>query len=79
MEYLAMLMAVAMVWFYSDEIIGFFQLDRVNRMSNRKLDRFENEQIINDVAYYASKEIPDDAKVKLATTNKARIKAFRDL
>ena len=79
MEYAVMLVAVAMIWFYSEEVIGFFQLDRVNRMSNRKLDRFENEQIIGDVAYYASKEIPDDAKVKLATENKKRIQAFRQL
>ena len=79
MEYAVMLVAVAMIWFYSEEVIGFFQLDRVNRMSNRKLDRFENEQIIGDVTYYASKEIPDDAKVKLATENKKRIQAFRQL
>lgn len=79
MEYAVMLVAVAMIWFYSEEVIGFFQLDRVNRMSNRKLDRFENEQVISDVAYYASKEIPDDAKVKLATENKKRIQAFRQL
>ena len=79
MDYLVVLAAIAIVWFYSEEIIGFFQLDRVNRMSNRKLDRFENEQLIDDIKYYKGKEIPSDEDVKTATANKARLKKFREL
>ena len=79
MDYLVVLAAIAIVWFYSEEIIGFFQLDRVNRMSNRKLDRFENEQLISDIAYYSGKEIPSDENVKKATANKKRLQDFRTL
>ena len=79
MEYAVMLVAVAMIWFYSEEVIGFFQLDRVNRMSNRKLDRFENEQLISDITYYSGKEIPSDENVKKATANKKRLQEFRTL
>ena len=68
---------LALVWFYSEELIGFFQLDRAQRMANRKLDRLEDEQISIDVDYYASKEVPDDAKVKKALEGKKRMETLR--
>ena len=68
---------LALVWFYSEELIGFFQLDRAQRMANRKLNRLEDDQISIDTAYYASKEIPDDAQVKKALEGKKRMEALR--
>ena len=79
MEIIA-LVAIGIAWFYSDEIIGFLQLDRANRMANRKLDRLENESIREDVEYYSSKknQLSDD-QVASAMAEKARLKKFRDL
>ena len=74
------LAVLALAWFYSDELISFMQLDRANRMANRKLDRLENESIREDVEYYSSKknQLTDD-QVASAMSEKARLKKFRDL
>ena len=74
------LAVLALAWFYSDELISFMQLDRANRMANRKLDRLENESIREDVEYYSSKknQLTDD-QVAAAMSEKARLKKFRDL
>lgn len=78
MEIIAVL-AIAIAWFYSDELIGFLQLDRANRMANRKLDRLEDEQIVMQTSYYASKEVPDDAKVKAALEGRKRMQQLRSM
>ena len=72
-------LAIAIAWFYSDELIGFFQLDRAQRMADRKLDRLENEQVIGDVNYYSSKEMPSDELVKKAAEQKAKLAKYRSL
>ena len=76
MEYLMVIAAVA-VWFYSDELIKFAQLDRAGRMADRKLDRLEDEQIVLQTNYYAGKEIPSDELVKKAMEGKARMAKLR--
>lgn len=76
MEYLAGLVLVA-VWFYSDELIKFAQLDRAGRMADRKLDRLEDEQIVLQTNYYAGKEIPSDELVKKALEGKKRMAQLR--
>ena len=74
------LAVMAVAWFYSEELISFLQLDRAQRMANRKLDRLENEQVIEDVNYYgSSKEMPSDELVKKAIENKARVAKFRSI
>ena len=74
------LAVLALAWFYSDELISFLQLDRANRMANRKLDRLENESIREDVEYYSSKKNQlTDEQVVSAMAEKARLKKFRDL
>lgn len=78
MEIIAVL-AIAIAWFYSDELVGFLQLDRANRMANRKLDRLEDEQIVMQTSYYASKEVPDDAKVKAALEGRKRMQQLRSM
>ena len=71
---------LALAWFYSDEVIGFMQLDRAHRMANRALDRYENESIRADVEYYSSKKNQlTDEQVTAAMAEKARLKKFRDL
>ena len=71
---------LALAWFYSEELIEFLQLDRAKRMTNRKLDRYENESIKEDVEYYASKKNQlSDEQVQAAMAEKARLKKFRDL
>lgn len=71
---------LALVWFYSDELISFMQLDRAHRMANRALDRYENESIRDDVEYYSSKKNQlTDEQVAAAMAEKARLKKFRDL
>ena len=79
MEIIVLVMSV-LVWFYSDELISFMQLDRAHRMANRKLDRLENESIREDVEYYSAKknQLSDD-QVASAMSEKARLKKFRDL
>ena len=78
MEFIV-LAAMALAWFYSEELIGFFQLDRAKRMADRKLNRFEDEQVIGDIAYYSGKEMPSDDIVKKAIENKARVAKFRSI
>ena len=78
MEIIAVL-AIAIAWFYSDELVGFLQLDRANRMANRKLDRLEDEQIVTQTSYYASKEVPDDATVKKALEGRKRMQQLRSM
>ena len=78
MEIIAGLLLVA-VRFYSEEVVGFLQLDRANRMADRKLDRLENEQVIGDVQYYSSKEMPSDELVKKAAEQKAKLAKYRSL
>ena len=74
------LVALVLIWFYSEEVISFLQLDRAHRMANRALDRFENESIKNDVEYYSSsKNQLTDEQVTAAMAEKARLKKFRDL
>ena len=73
------LAGIALAWFYSDELVGFLQLDRANRMANRKLDRLEDEQIVMQTNYYASKEVPDDAKVKAALEGRKRMQQLRSI
>ena len=72
-------LAIAIAWFYSDELIGFFQLDRAKRMGDRKLDRLENEQVIADVNYYGGKEMPSNELVKKASEQKAKLAKYRSL
>ena len=72
-------LAIAIAWFYSDELISFLQLDRAQRMADRKLDRLENEQVIGDVNYYSSKEMPSDELVKKAAEQKAKLAKYRSL
>ena len=72
-------LAIAIAWFYSDELIGFFQLDRAKRMGDRKLDRLENEQVIADVNYYGGKAMPSDELVKKASEQKAKLAKYRSL
>ena len=72
-------LVIAIAWFYSDELISFLQLDRAQRMANRKLDRLENEQVIGDVKYYSSKEMPSDELVKKAAEQKAKLAMYRSL
>ena len=76
MEYIV-LAGIALAWFYSDELISFFQLDRAGRMADRKLDRLEDEQIVLQTNYYAGKEIPSDELVKKAMEGKARMAKLR--
>ena len=73
------LAGIALAWFYSDELISFLQLDRAQRMADRKLDRFENEQVISDIDYYGGKAMPSDEAVKKAIENKARVAKFRSI
>ena len=74
------LVMIGIAWFYSEEILGFLQLDRAARMANRKLDRLENESIKEDVEYYANKKNQlTDEQVKDAIAEKARLKKFREL
>ena len=71
---------LALAWFYSEELIEFLQLDRAKRMTNRKLDRFENESLKEDVEYYSTKKNQlTDEQVASAMAEKARLKKFRDL
>ena len=76
MDYIV-LAVIAIAWFYSDELIGFLQLDRAGRMADRKLDRLEDEQIVLQTNYYAGKEIPSDELVKKAMDGKARMAKLR--
>ena len=76
---LIILAGIALAWFYSDELVGFLQLDRANRMANRKLDRLEDEQIVMQTNYYASKEVPDDGKVKAALEGRKRMQQLRTM
>ena len=76
MEYIV-LAGIALAWFYSDELIGFLQLDRAARMADRKLDRLEDEQIVLQTNYYAGKEIPSDELVKKALEGKKRMAQLR--
>ena len=76
MEYIV-LAGIALAWFYSDELIGFLQLDRAGRMADRKLDRLEDEQIVLQTNYYAGKEIPSDEQVKKALEGKKRMAQLR--
>ena len=77
---IVLLVMLALAWFYSDELISFMQLDRAHRMANRALDRYENENIKNDVEYYSSKKNQiSDEQVMEAMAEKARLKKFRDL
>ena len=76
MEYMA-LAGIALAWFYSDELIGFLQLDRAARMADRKLDRLEDEQIVLQTNYYAGKEIPSEELVKKALEGKKRMAQLR--
>ena len=76
MEYIV-LAGIALAWFYSEELIGFLQLDRAGRMADRKLDRLEDEQIVLQTNYYAGKEIPSDELVKKAMEGKARMAKLR--
>ena len=78
MEIIA-LVCIALAWFYSDELIGMLQLDRAKRMADRRLNRFEDEQVIADISYYGSKEMPSDDAVKKALENKARVAKFRSI
>lgn len=73
------LAGIALAWFYSEELVSFLQLDRAQRMADRKLDRFENEQVISDISYYGGKEMPSDDAVKKAIENKARVAKFRSI
>lgn len=73
-----MLAVIALAWFYSDELVSFLQLDRAHRMANRKLDRLEDEQIVMQTNYYASKEVPDAAKVKAALEGRKRMQELRN-
>ena len=71
---------LALAVIYSNELINFMQLDRAHRMANRALDRYENENIKEDVEYYASKKNQiSDEQVMEAMAEKARLKKFRDL
>ena len=70
-------LAIAIAWFYSDELISFLQLDRAARMADRKLDRLEDEQIVLQTNYYAGKEIPSDELVKKALEGKKRMAQLR--
>ena len=72
-------LAIVIAWFYSDELTSFLQLDRAQRMADRKLDRLENEQVIGDVNYYSSKEMPSDELVKKASEQKAKLAKYRSL
>ena len=76
MEILLVIAAVA-VWFYSDELFRFAQLDRASRMADRKLDRLEDEQIVLQTNYYAGKEVPSDELVKKALEGKKRMAQLR--
>ena len=76
MEYIV-LAGIALAWFYSEELIGFLQLDRANRMTSRKLDRLEDEQIVIQTNYYAGKEVPSDELVKKALEGKKRMAQLR--
>ena len=76
MEYIV-LAGIAIAWFYSDELIGFLQLDRAGRMADRKLDRLEDEQIVLQTNYYAGKEIPSEELVKKALEGKKRMAQLR--
>ena len=76
MEYIV-LAGIALAWFYSDELIGSLQLDRANRMTNRKLDRLEDEQVVIQTNYYAGKEVPSDELVKKAIQGKKRMAQLR--
>ena len=77
---LVVLVIIGIVWFYSEELLGFLQLDRAARMANRKLDRLENESIREDVEYYSAKKNQlSDEQVKAAMVEKARLKKFREL
>ena len=78
MEIIA-LVCIALAWFYSEELVGMLQLDRAKRMADRKLNRFEDEQVIGDIAYYSGKEMPSDDSVKKALENKARVAKFRSI
>ena len=69
--------AAAAVWFYSDELVKFAQLDRAARMADRRLDRLEDEQIVLQTNYYAGKEIPSDELVKKALEGKKRMAQLR--
>ena len=74
------LVSIGIAWFYSEELIGFLQLDRAARMANRKLNRLENEGIKEDVEYYSDKKNQlTDEQVSAAMAEKARLKKFRDL
>ena len=76
---LIILVGVALAWFYSDELISFMQLDRANRMANRKLDRLEDEQIIAQTNYYSGKEVPSDELVKKALEGRKRMQQLRSM
>ena len=76
MEYIV-LAGIALAWFYSEELVSFLQLDRAARMTDRKLDRLEDEQIVNQTAYYAGKEVPSDEMVKKALEGRARMQQLR--
>ena len=76
---LIILVGVTLAWFYSDELISFTQLDRANRMANRKLDRLEDEQIIAQTNYYSGKEVPSDELVKKALEGRKRMQQLRSM
>ena len=78
MEIIAVL-AIAIAWFYSDELVGFLQLDRAHRMANRKLDRLEDEQIVAQTNYYSGKEVPSDELVKKALEGRKRMQQLRSM
>ena len=78
MEIIA-LAGIALAWFYSEELISFLQLDRASRMANRKLDRLEDEQIVDQTNYYASTKVPDDDKVKAALEGRNRMQQLRGM
>lgn len=73
-----MLAGIALAWFYSEELLGFLQLDRANRMANRKLDRLEDEQIVMQTNYYAGKEVPSEETVKKALEGRKRMETLRN-
>ena len=75
---LVILVMIGIAWFYSEELLGFLQLDRAARMANRKLDRLEDEQIVMQTNYYASKEVPSEETVKKALEGRKRMETLRN-
>ena len=73
------LAGIALAWFYSEELISFMQLDRAHRMANRRLDRFEDEQIVAQTKYYSGKEVPSDEQVANALEGRKRMQQLRTM